>query len=375
MQEPEPPQPLLILGGSCRAAAQSAARAGFAPRAIDLFADADLVALCPVAKINDYPGEFESAARSFPASPWMYTGGLENYPSLVDRIAAERPLLGNSGNVLREVRDPIKLAAALREAGLRHPRVSSSPIPHTQCLRKPRNSGGGQRITMMPAGEAVEPGGAWHFQEFIAGIPVSALFVAASGQAVLLGVSRQLIGEPWTGASGFQYCGSVGPLRPSSERRAEWEQIGNCLAQRYALRGLFGVDAIENEAGIWPVEVNPRYTASVEVLERGLSFDAVAIHVAACQQGTLPAVAPARIEVVCGKAILYARQELTIGPAFSDQVARLNDGHAWPVVADVPRIGTQILAGQPIVSVFADDERPSDIQSRLKSLAGQLELA
>src|SRR5687767_10917006 len=113
MQEPASREPLLILGASARAAASSAARAGFAPRAADLFADADLAALCRVTRIDDYPGEFPAAARKFPPSPWMYTGGLENYPELVDQIAAERPLLGNSGSVLREVRDPFKLAAAL----------------------------------------------------------------------------------------------------------------------------------------------------------------------------------------------------------------------------------------------------------------------
>ena len=35
----------------------------------------------------------------------MYTGALENHPELVDRISATRDLYGNSGSVLRRVRE------------------------------------------------------------------------------------------------------------------------------------------------------------------------------------------------------------------------------------------------------------------------------
>ena len=85
-------QSLLILGASARAAAASAVRAGLAPRAIDLFADADLRAICSAAQVDDYPEGLFAAAIEAPAAPWMYTGGLENYPRLVDDLAARRPL-------------------------------------------------------------------------------------------------------------------------------------------------------------------------------------------------------------------------------------------------------------------------------------------
>ncbi len=41
---------------------------------------------------------------------------------------------------------------------------------------------------------------------------VSAVFLAAGGSAVLLGVTRQLVGCRWAGATGFRYVGSIGPL-------------------------------------------------------------------------------------------------------------------------------------------------------------------
>lgn len=367
-------EPLLILGASARAAALSAARAGFAPLAIDLFADVDLAALCPVVKINDYPAEFVVAASGLPTAPWLYTGGLENRPAMVDRLAALRPLLGNPGGVLRQVRDPFKVAAALREAGLLCPKVSRSPIPETPSLRKPRSSSGIGSISLVAQGDRFKSGRAWYFQEFIAGNSTSAIYLGGGESAVLLGVTRQLVGEPWTGAGRFQYCGSLGPLDLSPERRATYEQIGSCLAERFSLRGIFGVDAIENQAGIWPVEVNPRYTASVEVLERGLSINAVAFHVDACRTGGLPSILSQPSDIPCGKAVLFATRDITIGVEFPAHISRANAGLDWPCIADIPRPGTEIQRGQPVVSLFASESTSSETQSELQALADEVGL-
>src|SRR5262245_57175411 len=127
-------EPLIILGASARAAAQSAARGGFAPYAADLFADDDLRACCPAVQVADYPRGLKAAAREFPPGPWMYTGGFENHPALVERIAQERPLLGNAGAALRSVRNPLQLAAALREAELAHLETSLAPLKDMRSL-------------------------------------------------------------------------------------------------------------------------------------------------------------------------------------------------------------------------------------------------
>src|SRR5438128_59838 len=88
---------LLIVGASVRAAAFSALRAGFHPWCIDLFADRDLCCRVPCHRIarRNYPEAIESVLHDAPPGPWMYTGGLENYPTLVDEWSVHRPLLGN----------------------------------------------------------------------------------------------------------------------------------------------------------------------------------------------------------------------------------------------------------------------------------------
>src|SRR5688572_18807233 len=112
---------LTILGASARPAAFSAVRAGYAPYSLDSFADCDLATLCRAERIKRYPQDFLGALSAAPQGPWMYTGGLENHPGLVARLARLRPLWGNPADVLSRVRDPWQLSAALSDSGLAHP--------------------------------------------------------------------------------------------------------------------------------------------------------------------------------------------------------------------------------------------------------------
>ena len=106
----------------------------------------------------------------------------------------------------------------------------------------------------------------------------------------MLAATRQLIGEDWTAARGFRYAGSIGPLVLDKPVHAVWQHVGSTLAAAYGLVGLFGVDAIVDGDRVWPVEVNPRYPASTEIVEQALEIHAIDDHIAACRDGALPPV-------------------------------------------------------------------------------------
>jgi predicted ATP-grasp superfamily ATP-dependent carboligase len=205
-----------------------------------------------------------------------------------------------------------------------------------------------------------------YLQRVVDGESQSAVFVAARGEAVLLGVTRQLIGASWTGATGFRYGGSIGPLQPSAAHRSQWWTIGDGLASGFDLRGLFGVDAIVNDRGIWAIEVNPRYTSSIEVLEFGLEFHAVTDHVAACRDGQLKDLSPAAHGRFHGKAIIYAGRDVRIDDAFVRAARQANAEQTWPVVADIPTAAQTIAAGHPVATVFASSDRLTDVEPRLR---------
>src|SRR5262245_28436875 len=357
---------LIILGASARAAAFSAVRAGFEPHAIDLFADRDLAELCPAVRIERYPLDFVAALAELPDAQWMYTGGLENYPRLIARMAAMRPLLGNSGQTLRAVRNPQLLNNVLREEGFLCPCAwNGREDAGRQWLVKPRRGSGGLGVRFATTEDLAAPSRGALVQEYIEGESASAAFVAANGQAVLLGATRQLIGRDWNLWPQFVYLGSIRPLGLTKEEQACLQRLGEVLARRFGLVGLFGVDFVRAADALWPVEVNPRYAASMEVLERIAGQQLIGFHVAACERGELPAAAAITGHQCAGKAVAYAHSECSWS---EESLSNTPDcvAEKWPDIADLPHIGQWFHAGQPIATVFASGSSIAEVERNLR---------
>jgi uncharacterized protein len=369
---------VVILGASARAAAFSALRAGLRPWCIDLFADADLQSRCPVERLRGrYPQGFLDAINQAPQAPWIYTGGLENWPKLVAQLSERRPLWGNPAEVLRRVRQPETIYELLRGAGLPVPRIRSDRPESgpTLWLLKPRRGAGGSGVRFFDAyAAASEKIADWYFQEYIPGEPLAAVYVAAGQSARLLGVTRQLVGEAWLHAAPFHYCGSLGPVHPGPLLRQQLEKIGNILTAGCQMRGLFGVDGVLCEGEFWPVEVNPRYTASVEVLEYGLGVVAP-FSLLSGGKGEKGVVVRPFSGLTIGKAILFARQALSFpstGPWW-DTLARPPALKTPPFFADIPSPQVLIEAGRPILTLFAQGDSAGQCLERLHGIVEDLE--
>jgi len=379
-------QPLTILGASARAAAFSAIRAGFAPVTGDLFADVDLAACSNTTRVDHYPGGLVEVCRGPQQGGWMYTGALENSPDLLERMAAVRPLLGCGADVVRRVRDPLGLSAALARWGISAPQTALDPreVPRDgSWLRKPLRSAGGHHIERFDDRSAEHLERKWYYQRFIEGAPHSAVYVAAQQTAALVGVTRQLVGLSWTRAAPFSYCGSIGPLCLDPDLIEAIEKIGARLAHEFDLQGLFGVDLIVAGREAWPIEVNPRYVASVEVLEWASGQSAVGLHVEACaRSGTPDIMRPA--SGLCGKAVIYAQTAMRVSAAHSEWMIQQNmkansDGHGfrgWPPFADIPQPETNVRARAPLVTLFArganEAEVLADLQARMRMVEQRL---
>jgi predicted ATP-grasp superfamily ATP-dependent carboligase len=376
---------IAIVGASTRAAAASAKRAGFTPITADLFADADLRAIATTTRVSPYPEGFLDWLRATEPPAWMYTGALENHPELVEQMAWIAPLWGNPGDVLERVRDPWELAASLRAAGLLFPeaRATADGLPHDgSWLAKTYQGASGSGVrelgTAHPAREGSEEhsvGPSAVFQRRILGTPASAVFVAMDNTAVFYGVTRQLIGETWLGAHRFQYAGSIGPLPISKTTDATLMTIGDVLTKQFNLSGLFGIDFILDGDQVWTLEVNPRYTASVEICERAAGWHAFESHVTDWLPNP-PASDPAwgRLPKRShGKAILFAKRDVQI----SDEFAEISLAEAlrtpWPALADVSPAGTPVEVGRPILTIFADGDNGDQVEQRLRQRVAELE--
>jgi predicted ATP-grasp superfamily ATP-dependent carboligase len=412
--------PVGVVGASARAAVHSLARAGLSAWAVDQFNDRDLarVAPCALCPEGGYPHALPELAARFPPGPVLYTGGLENHPQVVAELARTRELWGNPAHVLPGVRDPFALAALLARTGFRVPQLIA---PGAQCpahgrwVRKPLRSGGGLGVRFARPGE---PATAEHvFQEFSEGAPMSALFV----NDALFGVTEQLIGEAWLHAAPFAYCGNIGPLHvPSVVPHL------NALCET-GLRGVWGADFVLCAGEPVVLEVNPRYTAAIEVLElatgrAALTYGGARRWEASAIRPTPPAPLPkgkgeSRLAALDGadtdssdaerseasssfspfplgrgaggvgetsarpeastshqvaKAIYYAPHAIRFphsGPWDADLTAPF-DPWRVPGFADIPEAGAHIEAGWPVLTLFAEG---TNARRLLQSRAAELD--
>jgi predicted ATP-grasp superfamily ATP-dependent carboligase len=344
--------------------ADLAVRDGQRVVAFDLFGDVDLRRGASRVSTRGGLAALVDAAVAERSGRVVYGASFENHPALVARLGERHALLGNTPQTLRAVRDPQRLAAALGDAGLVSPRTyTEAPAERSgRWLRKPLRGGGGTRVRawrggVLPAGSVV--------QERIDGVACSAAAVGNGIDAVVLGITEQLVGQRAFGVGGYRWCGNVVPPRlPAGERDALLAQaraICSCLAAAFALRGLFGVDLIWDGERAWTIEVNPRPTASLEAIEAAHGVATFAAHLQGCA-GELR-----RVEAVrggaAGKAVLFATEDVVVG----DTERWLRRG-----VRDVPHPGERIAAGRPVCTVVASAETPHDALAGLERQAAQL---
>ena len=405
------PSRLLIAGASARAAATLSGVEDL--HTCDLFADHDL---CQVAKADRIPGSSFphgfldwAAQKQVADSCWMYTGGLENHPDLVNAISAHHELLGCRGEVLAAVRDPLRMTDVINGARIdqvKSPAVSLRPdlSPTSggysnRVVRKPRSSCGGlgilELVGQSPDSDAEDQ--SYYYQEFVEGVPQAGLFLANGEECRLLGVTRSWVNRHDVASNCeqlFRYGGSLGPLDlhdPNSGVGGQleggtWLRLGELLSKQFEMRGLFGVDAIVTRDGtIAPLEINPRFTASMELLPPIEERTIVDWHIATCRTGALPdqesclrksGQGRAR-STMAGKGILYAPQiaESAKPVEWNDQlrkrlanVAATHDA----TLADLPVDGVVIAGGSPMLTVLVHGDDPDKIRTRLSWSSGQL---
>jgi uncharacterized protein len=320
--------------------------------AFDLFGDLDLRADRVVTR-RSLTALVDAAVAEAPGAV-VYGASFENHPALVARLAERHALLGNPPDALRAVRDPARLGAALGD--LPYPRTTVTPPSSGRWLRKPLRGGGGIRVQEWRGGAL--PSGTV-LQERIEGIACSAAAVGDGKDAVVLGLTEQLVGRRAFGVRGHRWCGNLVPPRvPAGELLDQARAICSCVAGAFALRGLFGVDLIWDGERAWTVEVNPRPTASLEAIP---GLNAFGAHLQACA-GKLPRV-DATARGAAGKAVLFATEAVVVG----DSARWLEHG-----VRDVPHPGERIAAGRPICTVVATAATPEEALAGLEEQAARV---
>lgn len=357
-----PAKPWLLVGVTVRALAQAAARAGCAPCAIDGFADRDTLAACdgralrlPMQglspdwrRLGDTIREMRRrhAPRGFAGA--VVGGGLEACPELLDIVGAHAPLANAEKAAVLAAAVPARWFALLDGIGAPHPKVSlHEAAPGPGWLLKRAGGTGGQQVRPWRPGMACETGD--YFQRVARGRPASALFLAANGEARIVGWQRLLLAP--TPELPFRYGGVVCDDALPTRAQARIAAAVDALARRLPLRGLAGLDFLVDGEAVQVLELNPRPTASLALYP---SLNPFFLHLEACA-GRLPDAPLLTGWRPCGEAVLYAEAPLCI-PA----------DHRWPPnCADLPADDANFSPGEPICSVRASAASTRGLVARL----------
>ncbi len=358
---------VLIAAASGRALGAAARRAGYRPLVVDFFADADTREICAKSRPaergfetgfteeNLIPSLEEIAEGEAPYGV-VYGAGFEDRPWLLDSLAQRFTLLGNPPDVVRLVKDPVRLADVCAALEIPHPEIRvKRPAKYRDWLVKSAGGSGGTHVA--PASAALAQDAAIYFQHRVEGEPVSIQFVADGTHTLVIGSSRQWAapapGQP------FRFGGVLRPavLQPEMDRRLR--QAAAAVSAECGLRGLNTIDFLVKDSSFTLLEINPRPGAALDIFEDepGALFRA---HINACF-GLLPDD-PLGFTGSSAAAIAYTGHAIASMPDFE-----------WPEwTADWQTAGSALRAHDPICTVKAKADEPMSARALVEARANLL---
>ncbi len=353
---------VILVGGSVRAAATDAVRGGFIVTAIDRFGDQDLLAIADRWFPLDDDDAWLDRLIELPRGPIIPVGGF-NWPSSAKaKLLQDQVVTYPRPEMLRQIDSPRELNDLADSANIQFPEThwldDLGSLQTTQSkheaeswiyLHKPWQHAGGVGIC---AGSGTPP--VSHYaQRFIRGEPIGVNFIAANSGTTarchLLGTFRAMTHKR-DREQRFLYGGSIGPVCVSAIQTQTLQSLGESIAKRFGLVGLFNVDLVLDPAGkLWLLEINPRFSASMELLE---TQSLIKMHLE-CQSSLDLGkfnnfhYAKTGLEPCTSfscKRIVYAKCSMTIG--------ELPRGTSDVQFVDIPARGMHIAAGDPAFTII-----------------------
>ena len=407
---PDPIPSICLMGASCRAAAQSAARAGCTRiLAWDDFLDADLLEIALARSLADFPEDCSQSLAELQGIPLVLCGGMENQPDFIQRRIDQGMLCGVTGKMLRQLRSIESWQRWASESRIGWPTtVQDLSDPRLESIRsgswmlKPAGRAGGVHVRAIASLEGLEheaklapdPGNPtanlWYLQEYIPGISIGVSYCTESSVSTepprtqIVGIARSILSEELDAPLPWIYRGSLAPYSVSPTVHASLERFANTVAQSTGIRGLWQADfQIDPQGQLWLLEINPRWSASMELHEILQGFSWITEHVRILCNGASKGVprrgSPAGLQIA--KGILYAPHGMHLSVA---QVDRLW-GSGWHSsgwhstlreletaefrLADIPQsdpAGVDFAEGMPIVTVLVAGGKNADLLEKIR---------
>lgn len=398
------PERAVVVGASCRAAAQGLRRAGISHIvAWDEFLDADLREIA-----QTYPWESgEMVSHKADGIPLLLCGGMENRIEDVQAWLNKGYSCGVDAQMLRTLRSPANWQRWSTQVRIGWPKSffraeemqhASSRNLESKCwVSKSLVGAGGIQVRRFDQEELRELGlvellkAKWeeemYLQEHIEGRSIGATFCSYRDEVRFVGVARGVTSDELPGPLPFIYRGSILSPDISQEVKQRLEDFGRLVTLETGIRGLWQADfVVKDDGSLWVLEVNPRWSASMELHEIANSVSWVTEHLRALNPGklrdetrTAPEAYPQRVADLVGKGILYAPAALRLDKQAQERMWENRfDGAKWKeseegfLLADIPEVpaGMQgwvdIDAGMPIASVLVRGQNDTEVLEKLR---------
>jgi len=385
---------LLVIGIDTVFVAASAKNAGYNVYAVDYFDDVDLQQACAAyetikkqrnteshmkVKINFNPRTLLKMAKTMSKkhriNAVLLSSGLDDYTDILCNLNETVPILGNSPDIIRSIRERKKFFNALEKMGVPHPETAvvenlfeakeaAANMGYPVVVKPSKGFGGvGVRLASNPLElekvfQIAKIDGDVVVQKLIRGIHASMSILAGKRSIQVLSINEQLLGLPSVyQKEPFGYCGNIVPLQVTSPIFEKCRLIAEKIALHFGLKGSNGIDIVISKDGTpYVVEVNPRFQGSLGCIEKVLELNLVNAHVKACLYNELPATKPP--SKFCTRLVLYAPNRV-IAP----------DLTTLRGIWNIPPPHSIIEKGEPICSVLTEGGSRKTSLRKAESLA------
>jgi predicted ATP-grasp superfamily ATP-dependent carboligase len=297
--------PLFMIGFTCRALAQCARRDGFLPTVIDRCGDRDTREAAnryrdwlpdpqqSIEAMDEYLAAFGSPSGASKSLPLfcILAGGTENNIALIEGLSRRFSNLMKPESFIA-MRSWRNWKSWAESSGLFSPRTCELSTFRPEVARmnstqgllvKDLNQAGGLGISTWESEQEPKDLGFDSkidhrvVQERIDGEAIGVTFLSSSHGSIALGCTEAWPPQthPW---GSYIYHGSIGPVSLS---RVEWAALDG-FAERVACHanwlGLWQADFIRKNDRWYLLEINPRWTASMELLDASIGLRIVQLH-------------------------------------------------------------------------------------------------
>jgi uncharacterized protein len=387
------PPTMAVIGFSARAAAQSAKRQGFEVVAIDVCADRDLLEYCRAHYRLDDPSWPDTLNLDYPHASLLLTGGMEHRGSWVDRCHRHSERAGATGAQLRSMRTLANWDKWAVTSELGWPRtishenfvsIAMDSMRRSSWLVKNLESGGGMSTTDFEEQDLRQNLDGIYFQERMPGETIGVTFLSSQVSSTFVGAMGTWPHKAHAANKPYVYRGSYGPIPLSRTNIDKLQRFATIAGRESGLLGLWQADFLLHEGELTLLEINPRWSASMDLLDNVLDMRLVEKHDASVR-GTISSIAMEKIasraceealfstKHLLGKLIVYADHPCLVSSSQSEfwwsKRWTMDMSHEFNCsrFADIPTAGTRIPAGGPILTVVASGSEMESILIALES--------